>query len=214
MIMETIAATTAFIGLYTSWQNAQAQKDAGYATGREYDEQARRTLLTARWNIAKTKEKALAVSHNIEKIGADRAALFKRAGIQKEGQIAPEVAASNVKVSSGTPAQQIIKARLDTAAGIMKNLEEINFAQRKLTGEAEDKMENTWYMAEQKADKYRRMADLARSGADSAYFAGMMGGFTDSINTYSNLGGFKNAESWYSGASAPKKPKDPKKPKA
>ena len=96
----------------------------------------------------------------------------------------------------------------------MKNIEEINFAQRKLTGEAEEKMEHTWYMAEQQAAKYRRMADLARSGADSAYFAGMMGGFTDSINTYSNLGGFKNAESWYSGASAPKKPKDPKKPKA
>ena len=53
-------------------------------------------------------------------------------------------------------------------------------------------------MAEQQAAKYRRMADLARSGADSAYFAGMMGGFTQGVNTYSNLGGFKNAESWFS----------------
>ena len=71
-VMATIAGVTAVMGMYASWQSAKAAKKSGYATGAEYDRLARETLITAKWNIGKERQKIFDVSTGIAKAGADK----------------------------------------------------------------------------------------------------------------------------------------------
>jgi hypothetical protein len=203
-VMTTIAAVTAVMGMYASWQSAEAAKKSGYATGAEYDLLARKSLLNAKFNIDRDQRKIFEVSASIAEAGADKKALLKREGIFTEGSTTATIGASGVSLAGGTAAQQVIKARLDSASSIMQNLEEIQLAQRNLRDTGEAKMETEWMMAKQQSDKYKRMADMARAGGDVAQFAGMMGGFTKGVSTFNSLGGFKGADSWFD--SKPKSP--------
>ena len=196
-VMTTIAAVTAVMGMYASWQSAEAAKKSGYATGAEYDRLARKSLLTAKFNIDRDQRKIFEVSASIAEAGADKKALIKRQGVFTEGATTATIGASGVQLGSGTAAQQVIKTRLDNASSIMQNFEEIQLAQRNLKDTGEAKMETEWMMAKQQSDKYKRMADMAREGGDVAQFAGMMGGFTKGVQTYNQLGGFEGSEDWF-----------------
>jgi hypothetical protein len=52
------------------------------------------------------------------------------------------------------------------------------------------------YRVKQKVAQLRRAANTTRSGADSAYFAAMLGTFTNSVNTYMASGGEFNTDSF------------------
>jgi len=120
-----IAAGTALMGMYASWQAAEAAKKSGYATGAEYDRLARQSLLTAKFNIDREQRKIFEVSASIAEAGADKKAFVKREGKYTEGATTATIGASGVQLGSGTAAQQVIKARLDTASSIMQNFEQI-----------------------------------------------------------------------------------------
>jgi len=198
-VMTTIAAGTALMGMYASWQAAEAAKKSGYATGEEYDRLARETLLTAKFNIDRDQRKIFEVSAGIAEKGTDKTAFIKRQGAFVKGKTEATVGASGVKSGSGTAAQQVIQTGLNTASNIMQNFREIQMAQSNLKSAGEDKMESEWMQAKQQSNKYKRMADMAREGGDVAQFAGMMGGFTKGVGTFNSLGGFKGSESWFSG---------------
>jgi len=184
-----IAAGTALMSMYASWQAAEAGKKAGYATGAEYDRLARETLLTAKFNIDREQRKIFEVSAGIAEKGADRTAFIKRQGAYVKGGAEVAVGTSGVKAGSGTAAQQVIQTGLNTASNIMQNFREIQMAQTNLKSAGEDKMESEWMMAKQKSDKYGIMAGMARDGIDSKHFADMMGGITKGAQTYQGLGG-------------------------
>ena len=184
-----IAAGTALMGMYASWQAAEAGKKAGKATGEEYDRLARETLLTAKFNIDREQRRIFEVSAGIAEKGADKKAFIKREGSYAKGATEVAVGGSGVRAGSGTAAQQVIQTGLDTASNIMQNFREIQIAQTNLKSAGEDRMETEWMMAKQKSKKYGIMAGMAREGIDTKYFADIMGGITKGAQTYQGLGG-------------------------
>jgi len=193
-----IAATTAFLSMYAAWRGAEAAKKSGILQGGEYRRLALSTLLTAKFNIGKAQARVFQVDKNIKELGMDKASFIRRDGLFREGKITATIGSSGVRIGSGTSNQQIIKSRLDAASRLMQNQEEIMTASMDLRDKAESAMESEWMSAVQKSDKLKRMANMAESGANTAYFAAMMGGFTSSVSTFDKMGGFKNAGDWFS----------------
>lgn len=190
-----IAGVTALVGMYASWKAAQSAKESGYASGAEYDRLANETLLTRNYNIAKLQDQRFRMSTALAEDAGDKEAFIRKRGVYEASKKEVAVGSSGVQIS-GTGADQIIKSRLDTASNVMQNLEQLTFAQQNLVAEGEAKEESERMIAKQKYNKYKVMANMARTGADTAHFAGMMGGFTQGVNTFSNLGGFKGSENW------------------
>jgi hypothetical protein len=196
-VQVAIAAGVAVMGMYASWQAAEAAKKSGYATGKEYDRLSKQTMLTLQFNLEKEKKRLFEVSTGIAETGADKLAFIKREGEYTRGKTEVIVGGSGVSASGGTAAQQVIQTGLNTASNIMQNYRELQIAQGNLKSAGEDRMETMTMAAKLKSDQYSRLADIAREGGDVQHFAGMMSGFTSGVQTYNQLGGFEGSEDWF-----------------
>ena len=187
--MSYIAASAAFLQLGMNYMGAQAARSRGHMEGKEYDAQALQTLINAKWNIGNIQQSGFLQEVDLFDQSSFKGALIKRHGTQQLGKLKTSIGASGVRMDSGTGADLVINSRLNNAARLLQNQEALSQSLTDLRFKTQQQVDQTARGANERFNKLKRMADLARKGGNAAQFSALMGGLVSSGKTFHSLGG-------------------------
>ena len=193
------------LALYGGYMGANAKKTGALGNADEYDLLAKETELTKKWNANQRNYMTEQVKLNTLQSGMDKAAMAGLHGIKTIGSMEAEGGSSGAMLGVGTTNEKIVNQHIQNASQQLSIMQETG---EKLTNiqqnaVAVNKMED--YKAEQRIAQLTRAARSIRSGADSAFYAGMIGAFSNAGSAYLSAGGnFKDEpdtglwDMWYS----------------
>ena len=187
--MSYVAAGFALLSLYQGYMGAKAGKEGALGKADEYDLLAGETELTKKFNTDQRNYITGQRKLNTLKSGLENAGMYGLKGLKTVENMRAEGGSSGAMLGTGTPNEKIINQHIQNASqqlAIMQGTtEKLNNIQQNAV--AINKMED--FKAEMRIKQLRRAADSARSGADSAFFAGMIGAFGNAGSSYIGAGG-------------------------
>ena len=177
------------LALYGGYMGANAKKKGALTNADEYDLLAKETELTKKWNANQRNYMTEQVKLNTLKSGMDKAAMAGLHGVKTIGSMEAEGGSSGAMLGVGTTNEKIINQHIQNSSQQLAIMQETG---EKLTNiqqnaVAVNKMED--YKAEQRIAQLSRAANSIRAGADSAFYAGMIGAFSNAGSAYIGAGG-------------------------
>ena len=177
------------LSLYAGWQSAQSKKAGSLAQADEYDLTAYETDLTRKWNATQRNQATHDTKLATLQQGVDRAGMFGLRGQKTVENMRAEGGASGAALGVGTTTETIVNQHIQNSTqqlAIMQTTgEKITNIQKNAI--AINKMED--YKAKMRIAQLTRAADSIRSGVDSAFYAGMLGTFSNAGSSYLEAGG-------------------------
>ena len=192
--MSYIAAGMALLSLYQGYMGSQAAKSGALAKADEYDLLAIETDLTRKFNWKERNKTTYQLKLKTLQSGMDRAAMAGVSGLKTVENMKTEIGGSGVALGSGTPTEIMMNQHLQNAnqqLSIMQGTEE-RLSSIHNNAIAVNKMED--WKANMRIKQLTRAADSARSGADMAFFAGMLGAVSNAGSVYASSGGEWSSE--------------------
>lgn len=188
------------LSLYAGWQSAQSKKAGSLGQADEIDQVKLETAITRKFNETEYNKKVYQDKIMTLQQGVDKAGMFGLRGLKTVENMRAEGGASGAALGAGTTTEVIVNQHIQNSSqqlAIMQNTEQklTNIQQNAV---AINKMED--YKAKMRIAQLTRASDSIRSGVDSAFFAGMLGAFTNAGSSYLNAGGSFNDDpesGWY-----------------
>lgn len=188
------------LSLYAGWQSAQAKKAGSLAQADEFTQTAYETEITKKWNATQRNQAVYQDKIMTLQQGVDKAGMFGLRGQMTVENMRAEGGASGAALGVGTTTEKIVNQHIQNSSqqlAIMQTTEQklSNIQQNAI---AINKMED--YKAKMRIAQLTRAADSIRSGVDSAFFAGMLGAFSNAGSSYLQAGGSFNDDpkaGWY-----------------
>jgi len=183
------------LSLYAGYMNAQGKKDGALAQADEYDTLIAETALTKKFNADQRNYVTEQYKLRSLQAGVDKAGMAGISGLKTVENMRAEGGSSGAALGTGTTNEKIINQHIQnssTQLAIMQGTKDKldNIQQNAV---AVNKMED--FKAEMRIKQLQRAADSARSGADSAFFASMIGSVANAGANYMGAGGdFKDEE--------------------
>ena len=183
------------LSLYAGYMNAQGKKDGALAQADEYDTLIAETALTKKFNADQRNYVTEQYKLRSLQAGVDKAGMAGISGLKTVENMRAEGGSSGAALGAGTTNEKIINQHIQnssTQLAIMQGTKDKldNIQQNAV---AVNKMED--FKAEMRIKQLQRAADSARSGADSAFFASMIGSVANAGANYMGAGGdFKDEE--------------------
>jgi len=187
--MSYIAAGFAILSMYQGYMGSQASKTGALGKADEFDILANETELTKKFNAQQRNYITEQVKLNTLQSGMDKAGMLGLAGIKTIGDMTAEGGASGAMLGVGTTNEKIINQHIQNSS---QQLAVMQSTEQKLTNiqqnaVAVNKMED--FKAQMRIKQLERAADSIRSGTDAAFYAGMVGAFSNAGATYMQAGG-------------------------
>ena len=177
------------LALYGGYMGANAKKEGATANADEYDILAAQTNIDKHWNAYQRNYMTEQVKLNQLASGIKKAGMAGLIGQKTIGGMEAEGGASGAMLGVGTTNEKIVNQHIQNSSQQLAIMQETN---EKLTNiqqnaVAVNKMED--YKAEQRIAQLTRAANSIRAGADSAFYAGMIGAFSNAGSAYLASGG-------------------------
>ena len=177
------------LSLYAGWQSAQSKKAGSLGQADEYDQTALETQLTRKFNETEYNKKVYQDKIMTMQQGLDKAGMLGLRGLKTVENMRAEGGASGAALGAGTTTEVIVNQHIQNSS---QQLAVMQGTKEKLTNIQQNaisinKMED--YKAKMRIAQLTRAADSIRSGVDSAFFAGMLGAFTNAVGSYKMAGG-------------------------
>jgi len=177
------------LSLYAGYMNAQGKKDGALAQADEYDTLIAETALTKKFNADQRNYVTEQYKLRSLQAGVDKAGMAGISGLKTVENMRAEGGSSGAALGAGTTNEKIINQHIQnssTQLAIMQGTKDKldNIQQNAV---AVNKMED--FKAEMRIKQLQRAADSARSGADSAFFASMIGSTANAGANYMAAGG-------------------------
>ena len=177
------------MSLYAGYMGAQGKKDGALAQADEYDTLALETDITKKFNADQRNYVTEQYKLRSLQAGLNKAGMAGIQGLQTVENMRSEGGSSGAALGAGTPNEKIINQHIQnssTQLAIMQGTKEKldNIQQNAV---AVNQMED--FKAEMRIKQLQRAADSARSGADSAFFASMIGTTANAGANYMSAGG-------------------------
>ena len=194
--MSYAAAGIALLSMFQGYMGAQAQKEGRGMKADEYDMVADEAILTHHFNTQERNKRTTMLAYQTMARGMEEAGIMGLSGLKTVENMRAEGGGSGAALGAGTTNEMIINQHIQNASTqlslMQKTDEQITNIQQNAA--SVNKMEN-WKL-KMRVSQLRRAANMARSGADSAFFAGMIGAFTSGGSAYIGSGGQFNTESF------------------
>jgi hypothetical protein len=188
------------LSLYSGWQSAQSKKAGSLGQADEYDQTALETKLTRKFNETEYNKKVYQDKIMTMQQGLDKAGMLGLRGLKTVENMRAEGGGSGAALGAGTTTEVLVNQHIQNSS---QQLAVMQGTKEKLTNIQQNaisinKMED--YKAKMRIAQLTRAADSIRSGVDSAFFAGMLGAFTNAVGSYKMAGGDFNDDKdsgWY-----------------
>jgi hypothetical protein len=187
--MSYVAAGMAILALYQGYMGSQAAKSGALAKADEYDLLAIETDLTRKFNWKERNKTTYQLKLKTLQSGMDRAAMAGVSGLKTVENMKTEIGGSGVALGSGTPTEIVMNQHLQNANQQLSIMQGTGERITSIHGNAiaVNKMED--WKANMRIKQLTRAADSARSGADMAFLAGMLGAIGTAGSVYAQSGG-------------------------
>ena len=177
------------LSLYAGWQSAQSKKAGSLGQADEYDQTALETKLTRKFNETEYNKKVYQDKIMTMQQGLDKAGMLGLRGLKTVENMRAEGGGSGAALGAGTTTEVLVNQHIQNSS---QQLAVMQGTKEKLTSIQQNaisinKMED--YKAKMRVAQLTRAADSIRSGVDSAFFAGMLGAFTNAAGSYTSAGG-------------------------
>jgi len=177
------------LSLYSGWQSAQSKKAGSLGQADEYDQTALETKLTRKFNETEYNKKVYQDKIMTMQQGLDKAGMLGLRGLKTVENMRAEGGGSGAALGAGTTTEVIVNQHIQNSS---QQLAVMQGTKEKLTNIQQNaisinKMED--YKAKMRIAQLTRASDSIRSGVDSAFFAGMLGAFTNAAGSYKMAGG-------------------------
>ena len=182
--------------MYQGHLSAKAQLEGTLAKADEYDLVADEAILTHHFNTKERNKRTTSLAYQTMAQGLDEAGVLGLSGMKTVENMRAEGGSSGAALGAGTTNEVIINQHLQNANVQLRTMQQTDekITNLEANAKAVNRMED--YRVKQKVAQLRRAANTTRSGADSAYFAAMLGTFTNSVNTYMASGGEFSTDSF------------------
>ena len=187
--MSYAAAGLAILSMFQGYMGAQANKKGLGMKADEYDLTADEAILTHKFNTDQRNRRTTLLAYQTMQQGMDEAGVMGLSGKKTVENMISDIGSSGAQIGEGTTHEIVINQHLQNANTQLKLMED--------TGQKLDNIQQNAIAVNQMEDhkvkmrvrQLRRAADTTRSGADSAFFAGMIGAMTSGGSTYMTAGG-------------------------
>jgi len=187
--MSYAAAGLAILSMFQGYMGAQANKKGLGMKADEYDLTADEAILTHHFNTDQRNRRTTLLAYQTMQQGMDEAGVMGLSGKKTVENMVSDIGSSGAQIGQGTTHEIVINQHLQNANTQLKLMED--------TGQKLDNIQQNAIAVNQMEDwkvkmrvrQLRRAAATTRSGADSAFFAGMIGAMTSGGSTYMTAGG-------------------------